>query len=144
MIKQGVQEIGCYSNNDNIVYQACQSKKHHKKKFLEKCHEMNSKHKIQWHQLFLIFLKQFSLRIIWFGFFNYWLNKGQLRKARRYCSRNIVIQLTTIKMRTTVWKITDKILDNKLYLKNSDRLYQICQCFHQSYLWLEHYLNIGL
>ena len=62
LVKQGVQEIRCYSNNDVIVFYACQSEKHHR---------INSKCKIQWHQLFLIFLKQFSLKI-WFGHFNYW------------------------------------------------------------------------
>ena len=72
LIKQGIQEIWrCYSNNDVIVFHVYQSKKP-PKKFLEKRHEMTSKCKIQWPQLFLIFLKQFTLKTIWFGLFNYW------------------------------------------------------------------------
>ena len=58
--------------NDFIVFHANQSKKHLKKfhkKFLDKRHEMNSKRKIQWHELSLMLLiskviyckKQFDL-----------------------------------------------------------------------------------
>ena len=36
-------------------------------------------------------------------------NKGHLRKAGGYSGRNVVFQLTKIKMRTTVRKITHKI-----------------------------------
>ena len=50
LIKQGVQKLWrSYSNNDVIVLHAYQSEK-----FPKKGHEMNSKRKIQWHQLFLI------------------------------------------------------------------------------------------
>ena len=38
------------------------------------------------------------------------INKGHLRKAGTYSSQNIGFQLTTIKMRTKVWKITTKII----------------------------------
>ena len=57
LVKRRIQEIWrCYSNDDVIVIHARQSEKHHKD-FLEKCHEMNSKRKIQWPQVFSIFLK---------------------------------------------------------------------------------------
>ena len=45
-----------YSNNIVIVFHAYQPKKYHKK-FYEKHQKMNSKRKILWHQLFLIFSK---------------------------------------------------------------------------------------
>ena len=38
------------------------------------------------------------------------INKGLLKKAGVYSGQNVVLQLTTIKMRTTVRKITQKIL----------------------------------
>ena len=63
LIKQDVQKPWkSYSNNDIIVFYAYQSKKHQKK-----FHKMNSKHKIQWHQLFLIFFKviYFKNNFIW-------------------------------------------------------------------------------
>ena len=49
LIKQGIQKLWrSYSNNNVIVFHTYQSEKYHKK-FLEKCHEMNSKRKNQCH-----------------------------------------------------------------------------------------------
>ena len=44
-------------------------------------------------------------------------------KAGGYSDRNIVFQLTTIKMRTKVFKITTKIIHIKSHLKYSERKY---------------------
>ena len=67
LIKQDIQESWrSYWNNDVIVYRAKYRKKHP---------TMNSKCKIQWHQLFLIFLifkVMYFKENIWFGLFNYW------------------------------------------------------------------------
>ena len=49
------------------------------------------------------------------------INNRHLRKAGGYSGRNVVLQLTAIKMRTTVRKITPKIFQIKPHLKSSDR-----------------------
>ena len=36
------------------------------------------------------------------------INKGHLKKAGGYSGRNVVLQITITKMRTTVWKMTHK------------------------------------
>ena len=77
LIKQGVQELWrSYQNNDVIIFYANQFKKHHKT-FLEKSHRINSKHKIQWHYLFLIFFKVIYFKKIWFDLFSYWFSRDQ-------------------------------------------------------------------
>ena len=48
-----------------------------------------------------------------------------MKKAGGYSDRNVELQLTTIKIRTTVQKITHKILHIKLHLRNSDRKHHL-------------------
>ena len=75
--------------------------------------------------LFIIVQSNIKKWIPRLNHFHIQINKRHLRKAGGYIGCNIVLKLTTIKMRIIVRKIAQKILHIKPHLKNSDRSFGI-------------------
>ena len=84
-----------------------------------------------WCPLFIWVGKSF-LKFPWLNHFHTQKNKGYLKKGGRYSGQDVVLQITTIKMRTTVRKITHKILHIKPISKKFSQMisnhswYRIC------------------
>ena len=83
----------------------------------------------------------------WFPGLNHFctqINKGHMMKAGGYSSQNVVFQLTTKNMRTTVWNNTAKIIHIKPYFKNSYRDGSVSERWVSDVIKINMYMYIDL